>query len=69
MKRLTICGLIAVASLIAATTMLRSHTRPIVGTTGTARLAGEQESQTGLRAAKLPAQDFDDRSLVFSRER
>jgi hypothetical protein len=69
MKRLTICGLIAAASLVAATTMLRSHTWPIVGTTGAARLAGEHESQTGSRADKLPVQDFDDRSLVFPRER
>jgi hypothetical protein len=69
MKRLTICGLIAVASLVAATTMLRSHTWPIAGTVGATRFAGVQESQTGSRADKLPAQDFDDRSLVFPRER
>jgi hypothetical protein len=69
MKRRTICGLIAVASLVAATTMLRSHTWPIVGTIGAARLAGVHESQTRSQADKLPVQDFDDRSLVFPRER
>ena len=69
MKRLTICGLIAVASLVAATTMLRSHTWPIVGTSGAARFAGVQESRTGSPGDKLPVQDFDDRSLVFPRER
>ncbi|MBR0832202.1 hypothetical protein JQ612_03285 [Bradyrhizobium manausense] len=69
MKRLTICGLIAVASLAAATTMLRSHPWPIAGTTGAARPAAVQESKTGSQADKLPVQDFDDRSLVFPRER
>jgi hypothetical protein len=69
MKRLTICGLIAVASLVAATTMLRSHTWPIVGTTRAARVAGVQQPQIGSQADKLPVQDFDDRSLVFPRER
>ena len=68
MTRLTIGGLIAVASLVTATTMLRSHTWPIVGTTGANRLA-VQESQTRSQADKLPVQDFDDRSLVFPRER
>ncbi|WFU44351.1 hypothetical protein QA640_19035 [Bradyrhizobium sp. CB82] len=69
MKRLTICGLIAVASLVAATTILRSHTWPVVWTTGAARFAGVQEHQTGSQADKLPVQDFDDRSLVFPREK
>jgi hypothetical protein len=69
MKRLTICGLIAVASLVAATTMLRSHTWPIVGTFGANRVAVVQESQKGAQVDKLPVQDFDDRSLVFPRER
>jgi hypothetical protein len=69
MKRLTICGLIAVASLVAATTMLRSHTWPIARTVGAARMAGVQDSRTGAQIDKLPVQDFDDRSLVFPREK
>ncbi|KGT75695.1 hypothetical protein JEY40_27375 [Bradyrhizobium japonicum] len=68
MKRLTICGLIAVASLVAATTVLQSHKWPIIGTVGAARIAGMPESQSGGQADKLPVQDFDDRSLVFPRE-
>ena len=69
MSRLTICGLIAIASLVAATTMLRSHAWPTVGTTGAAGTAGVQQSHIGSQADKLPVQDFDDRSLVFPRER
>jgi hypothetical protein len=67
-KRMTICGLIAVASFVVATTMLQSYKWPIIGTVGAARVAGEQESQSGGQADKLPVQDFDDRSLVFPRE-
>jgi hypothetical protein len=67
-KRLTICGLIAVASLVAATTMLRPYTWPIIATVGAARSAGVPETQTGGQADKLPVEDFDDRSLVFPRE-
>jgi hypothetical protein len=67
-KRLTICGLIAVASLVVATTMLRPYTWPIIGTVGAARIAGMPESQSGGQADKLPVEDFDDRSLVFPRE-
>jgi hypothetical protein len=68
MKRLMLCGLIAVASLVAATTLSRSYIWPSNGTVGVARLAGVQTSQAGVQADKLPVQDFDDRSLVFPRE-
>ncbi|MBR0816677.1 hypothetical protein [Bradyrhizobium liaoningense] len=65
MKRLMLCGLIAVASLVAATTLPRSHVSSINGTIGAARPGG---MQAGVQADKLPVQDFDDRSLVFPRE-
>lgn len=68
MKRLIVCGLIAIASLVAATPMMQSYKWPIVGTVGAARIAGVQESRSGGQADKLPVQDFDDRSLVFPRE-
>jgi hypothetical protein len=68
MKRLMLCGLIAVASLVAATTLPRSYMWPTGGTVGAARLAGMQATQAGVQADKLPVQDFDDRSLVFPRE-
>nr|WP_249812567.1 hypothetical protein [Bradyrhizobium sp. 141] len=65
---MTICGLIAVASFAAATTVLQSHKWPIIGTVGAVRIAGVPESQSGGQADKLPVQDFEDRSLVFPRE-
>lgn len=68
MKRLMLCGLIAVASLVVATSLPRSHIWPTGGTVGAARLAGMQASQAGAQADKLPVQDFEDRSLVFPRE-
>jgi hypothetical protein len=65
MKRLLISGFVAVALLAIATT-LRSHSisndRSAV-TTGTASL---KKSQPAAGVSKLPIEEFEDMSLVFS---
>ena len=67
MKRLMISAFAVISLLAAATTMLRSHT---ASTDRLARSAGMMSSQ-GSKAAtdvnKLPIEDFDDQSLVYSK--
>ena len=64
MKRLLISGFVAVA-LLAATTILRSHSpsddRSAAITTG---MASAKKSPGGI--TKLPVEEFEDMSLVFS---
>jgi len=67
MKGLTISALAAVALLAAATSMLRSHSFSTNSLFGTAPMPTLQELQSA-GANKLPAEDFDDRSLVYPRE-
>jgi hypothetical protein len=68
MKPLIVILFIAAVGLIAAVTGIsRSHSGSTVGRAGTAGTSTLQDMQTA-RAAKLPTEDFDDRSLVFSRE-
>jgi hypothetical protein len=64
MKRLLISAVAAIAVLAAATTMLRSHAsdRPAEP----AGLMTLQELHSGPRVNKLPIEDFEDQSLVFS---
>jgi hypothetical protein len=66
MKRLMISAFAAVALLAAATTMLQSHSpatsRPSV-TTGMMSL---QELHSVADVNKLPIEDFEDQSLVYS---
>jgi hypothetical protein len=66
MNRLMISGFVAVALLAAAITMLPSHSlfgyRAAV-TTGT---ASSQPRQASTAANKLPHEEFEDMSLVFS---
>jgi hypothetical protein len=66
MKRLLISGFMVVALLAAATTVLRSHStatdRPFAASDNTSL----QKSQTAARANKLPVEEFEDMSLVFS---
>jgi hypothetical protein len=68
MKRPIISALAAVALLAAATSMLRSHSFSTNSLFGTAPMPTLQELQSAASAKKLPAEDFDDRSLVYPRE-
>jgi hypothetical protein len=65
MKRLIISAISAIALLAAATSMLRSHSP------SAARPAGMslQELHTTTDVNKLPIEDVDDQSLVFSKTR
>jgi hypothetical protein len=66
MKRLLISGFAAVA-LLAATAILRSHSpsddRLAAMTTG---MASAKKSPAVAAVAKLPSEEFEDMSLVFS---
>jgi ABC-type glycerol-3-phosphate transport system substrate-binding protein len=61
MKRLMISGFAALALLIAAATMLRSHSL----STATATVTAAQE-RSPTDPNKLVVEDFEDMSLVFS---
>jgi hypothetical protein len=67
MKRLLISTFAAVALLAAATTMLWSRSptihRPPVGPAGMMSL---QELHAAAGVSKLPIEDFEDQSLVYS---
>jgi hypothetical protein len=67
MKRLMISAFAAVALLAAATTMLWSHSpsndRPAIS----ADAMSLQEIHNAANVNKLPIEDFDDQSLVFSK--
>ena len=67
MKLTMICAFAAVALLVAATTMLRSHTPAADRAAGSSGMSSLQELQTAPDAKKLPVEDFDDQALVFSR--
>ena len=66
MKRLLISGFVAVA-LLAATTILRSHSpsddRLAAMTTG---MASAKKSPAVAAVTRLPVEEFEDMSLVFS---
>jgi hypothetical protein len=66
MKRLMISGLAAVALLAAATTMLRSHSSSTDRPVGAADTASLQQSRIATGSNKLPTENFEDMSLVFS---
>lgn len=57
----------AVAVLATATGIMQSHSRSAVEQFETAGFSTLLDMQGGM-SALLPAQDFDDRSLVFPRE-
>jgi hypothetical protein len=63
MKRLIISAFAAVALIAAATTVLLSHTPSAVRAGG---MMSSQESHTAAGASKLPIEDFEDMSLVYS---
>ena len=66
MNRLMISGFIAVALLAAAITMLPSHSLLGQRATVTTGMASPQQRQTSTVQNKLPIEEFEDMSLVFS---
>jgi fatty acid desaturase len=67
MKRLMICAFAAVALFAAATTMLWSHSPVLFA--GTAAMPSLEELHTAAGVNKLPIEDFEDMSLVYSTKR
>jgi hypothetical protein len=69
MKLLIIVSFIAAVGLLAAVTGIpRPHAISTVGRAGAGGALTLQDMQSSRSAAELPADDFDDRSLVFPRE-
>jgi hypothetical protein len=66
MKRLMISGFAAVALLAAATTMLWSHSLSTHRHVGAADMTSLQEHHTSADVNKLPIENFEDMSLVYS---
>ena len=66
MKRLMISGFAAVALLAVATTMLWSRSPSIGHPVEPAGLMALQELHSGDRVNKLPIEEFEDQSLVYS---
>ena len=66
MKRLIISACGAVVVLAAATTMLRSHSPSAGGSAGPAGMMSLQEFHAAPGVNKLPIEEFEDQSLVFS---
>jgi hypothetical protein len=64
MQRLMIAGFVTVGLLAAATTMLRSHSSNYPGAAADMMLA--QTPRTAAGVNKLPVEEFDDMSLVYS---
>ena len=67
MKRLMISAFVAVALFATATTMLRSHTPAAGRAIGSADAMSLRELHAAPNVNKLPIEDFDDQSLVFSK--
>ena len=68
MKRLMISAFAAVALLAGATTMLWSHAPSIDRPVGPAGMMSLQELHAAA-GVKLPIEDFEDQSLVYSTKR
>jgi hypothetical protein len=66
MKRLLISAFAVVALLVAATTVLRSHSSATRFSAGTAGMMSVQELHAAAGLKKLPIEDFEDQSLVYS---
>jgi hypothetical protein len=66
MNRLMISGFVAAALLAAVITMLPSHSLLGHRATVTSGTASSQQSQATTVANKLPIEEFEDMSLVFS---
>jgi hypothetical protein len=69
MKRLMIAAFAAVALLAGATTMLWSHAPSIDRPVGPAGMMSLQELHAAAGVNKLPIEDFEDQSLVYSTKR
>ena len=67
MKRLMISAFAAIALLAAATTMLRSHTAATDLAVGFSDAMSLQQLHSAPGVNKLPPEEFEDQSLVFSR--
>lgn len=68
MSRLMITAIAAFVLGVGATTLLQSHSFSTNGHVGIASLAAPQGVQIPGTANSLPAEDFEDRSLVFPRQ-
>jgi hypothetical protein len=66
MKRLLNSGLVVVALLIAATAVFRSHSSATSFSVGPAGLMSVQELGAAAGLNKLPIEEFEDMSLVYS---
>jgi hypothetical protein len=66
MKRLMISAFAAVALLAAATTMLRSHTPSADRPARSTSTMSLQDFHAATDVNKLPIEDFEDQSLVYS---
>jgi hypothetical protein len=69
MKRLIISAFAAIALFAAATTMLRSHTPATDRAAGFSDAMSLREMHTAPGVNKLPIEEFEDQSLVFSKTR
>ena len=67
MKRLMIFAFTAVVLIAATTTMLWSHSTKL--SAGTAAMPSLQELHTAAHVKKLPIEEFEDMSLVYSTKR
>jgi LPS O-antigen subunit length determinant protein (WzzB/FepE family) len=67
MKRLIISAFAAFALIAAATTMLRSHTAATDRAVGSADAMSLQQLHSAPGVNKLPIEEYEDQSLVFSR--
>lgn len=63
MKRVLVSGFAAIALLAAATTMLRSHSASTDHSVTVAKMSSVQPAGA---ANKLPIEEFEDMSLVYS---
>ena len=66
MKRLMISAFAVVALLTAATTVLQSHSPATKFSGATAGMMSVQELHAAAGVNKLPIEDFEDQSLVYS---
>jgi hypothetical protein len=66
MKRLLNSAFVVVALLIAAATVLRSHSSATDFSAGTAGMMSVRELSAAAGLNKLPIEEFEDQSLVYS---
>jgi hypothetical protein len=66
MKRLIICAFVAVAFLAAATTMMWSYATSAGRLGDSAAMTSVQKLHAAPGVNKLPSDDYEDMSLVFS---